>query len=247
MAAPISKPGYGIDAPPVVLTFVALTFVFAFAGIFIGSGSSLTNAIFPWIAAVLFAATAAYMVSSSIKGKPALWSRLLDDLALRGTEDSLDIGCGRGLVLIETAKRLPHGKATGIDIWRPQDQSGNTRRETEHNAQIEGVAERVEVIDADMTELPFEDSSFDLVTASLAIHNVRAKDDRAAALREIARVLRPAGRVLIIDIARTAEYADVLGSCELEAERSGMRFSIYPPVRLVTARKILSTEHGGTT
>jgi cyclopropane fatty-acyl-phospholipid synthase-like methyltransferase len=39
----------------------------------------------------------------------------------------LDIGCGRGAVLISAARRLPQGRATGADIWRLRDQTGNSQ------------------------------------------------------------------------------------------------------------------------
>ncbi len=57
------------------------------------------------------------MVWSSRVAKLKLRDRLLDSLALKGDEKILDVGCGRGLLLIGAAKRLKTGKATGIDVW----------------------------------------------------------------------------------------------------------------------------------
>ena len=236
---PPAKPNYGVDAPPVIMTFVGLAFGLTFLGIFVGSGTGRVAAgLAPWWAAVACAATALGMIWSSKVGKPALWRRTLDGLALQGDERALDVGCGRGLVLNELALRLPSGRATGVDIWRGKDQSGNTRAVAELNARLVGVADRVEIVDGDMTALSFPDDSFDLVTASLAIHNVRLAEDRARALQGIMRVLRPGGRVVIIDIAKTAEYADALRDGGFaDVARSGLGFSIYPPVRTVTATK----------
>ena len=56
----------------------------------------------------------------------------LDELGLRGDERVLDIGCGRGAVLIAVAHRLPRGRAAGADIWQLRDQTGNSRAATEH-------------------------------------------------------------------------------------------------------------------
>lgn len=236
---PPAKPNYGIDAPSVIMIFIALTFGFSFLGVFVGSGrGGAGNGIGPWFTAAICAATVVSMIYSSKAGKPALWRRTLDGLGLRGDEVALDVGCGRGLVLIELAKRLPDGKATGVDIWRSKDQSGNTPVVTALNARLEGVADRVEVVDGDMTALTFPDGSFDLVTASLAIHNVPLAADRALAMHGIMRVLRPGGRVVIIDIAKTAEYEKELRAGGFDnVERSGRTFSIYPPVRTVTATK----------
>ena len=46
-------------------------------------------------------------------GKRAIWAQLLDELGLRGDEHVLDVGCGRGAVLMLAARRLPAGRAVG--------------------------------------------------------------------------------------------------------------------------------------
>src|SRR5262245_9698142 len=65
------------------------------------------------------------MFFSSKYGKVAERERLLSRLDWRGSERVLDVGCGRGLVLVGAAKRVPSGKAVGIDIWQAEDLSGN--------------------------------------------------------------------------------------------------------------------------
>jgi len=65
---------------------------------------------------------------STLRGKFLIWARLLDDLHLHGDEDLLDVGCGRGAVLLAAALRLPDGRAVGADLWRRRDQTGNTSR-----------------------------------------------------------------------------------------------------------------------
>ena len=42
----------------------------------------------------------------------------IDDIPFQGNEKILDMGCGHGTVLIAAAQRIPHGTATGIDLWR---------------------------------------------------------------------------------------------------------------------------------
>jgi ribonucleotide reductase alpha subunit len=87
---------------------------------------------------------------------------VLDSLKLRGDETVLDVGCGRGLLLIGAAKRLTTGKAVGVDIWNAEDLSGNRPEATLENARLERVAERVEVKDGDARRLPFADGTFDV-------------------------------------------------------------------------------------
>jgi arsenite methyltransferase len=61
------------------------------------------------------------------------------------------------------------------------------------------LRDRVELVDADARDLPFASASFDLVVSSLALSNIRDAGGRAQALREAVRVLRPGGRLRIVD------------------------------------------------
>jgi arsenite methyltransferase len=121
--------------------------------------------------AVEVLATAASYIYSTRAGKFRAWDGVLDNLRLRGDETLLDLGCGRGAVLLAAAKRLPRGRAIGVDLWRA-DQTENCQQATLSNAALENVAERVEVHTADMTALPLGDESVDVIVSSLAIHNI---------------------------------------------------------------------------
>jgi arsenite methyltransferase len=142
----------------------------------------------------------------SRRGKFEVWARLLTGIGLRGDERVLDLGCGRGAVLLIAAKLVPHGSAVGVDIWRA-DQTGNSMQATLANADAEGVADRVELHTRDMTDLQFPDESFDLVVSNLAIHNLADDDARRAAIDEAVRVLRPGGHAVIADLGCTRLYA----------------------------------------
>ena len=133
-------------------------------------------------------------------GKRSIWTEVLDELSLGGDEDVLDVGCGRGAVLMLAAQRIPQGRAVGVDVWRRIDQSGNSLAATERNAVLEGVDDRVDVYDGDARELPFRGGSFDLVMSNLTLHNIRDADERKEALDEVVRVLRPGGRLRIVDL-----------------------------------------------
>ena len=182
--------------------------------------------------------TAGLMVWSSKVGKLRQRERLIDTLGLTGDESVLDVGCGRGLLLNGVARRLTEGKAFGIDLWQNVDQSGNSQEAATANSEAENVADRVEIRTADMRELPFPDGTMDAVVSSIAIHNVPDKEGRAKAIREIARVLKPKGRVALQDLRCTDEYVETLkGLGWKEVELSGPIFMIFPPVRMVTGRK----------
>ena len=234
------KVDYGLDAPGVVRGFaiagVALAIVTV---VLVVAGLPIAPELFG-LSAVMFLATVAAMIHSSRRGKLLERDRLLENLGLRGDEDVLDVGCGRGLLLLGAAKRLPDGRAVGIDLWSQTDQSDNRRAATLANAEAEGVAERVEVVDGDMRALPFADATFDAVASSIAIHNLEDAPDREHACFEIARVLRPGGRVAVLDFRATQEYAHAFEDAGLvDVARSGRSFRMYPPVRVVTARRPL--------
>lgn len=175
-------------------------------------------------------------------GKFVVWNRIFDELRLQGDETVLDMGCGRGAVLLAVAKRLPRGHAIGIDLWRP-DQTDNSPSATLKNADLEKVGERIEVRTADMTALPFDDNSFDVIVSSLAIHNIPTREGRRQALREAARVLRPGGRLAIADLWETRRHADhlrELGWRDVRRRNLGWRMWYGGPwaaTRLVTATK----------
>jgi arsenite methyltransferase len=242
----IGKNGdYGIDAPPVIRNLILAGTAIVVAGIVVSvvltSVQSLIAVILlVWglLAGACMIVTAGLMVWSSKIGKLRSRERLIDSLALRGTETVVDVGCGRGLLLNAAARRLTTGKAIGVDLWQSADQSGNHPETTLANAEAEGVAEHVEVKTGDMRELPFEDQTIDVIVSSLAIHNIPDKGGRAQAVREIARVLKPNGQAALLDFQCTDEYVQTLEALGWrDVNLSGLQFQMFPPVRIVTGKK----------
>lgn len=202
---------YGYDAPYALVAFAAVGTACAI-GAFVAWRSHEGH-----LARMLggngafFLANASSFLYTTTRGKFQAWNEVLDTLRLRGDERVLDMGCGRGAVLTAVARRLTNGRVTGIDLWSTRDQSGNSRDVTLRNASLEGVSDRIDIETGDMRALPFPDGSFDVVVSSLAIHNIRSNADRARAVAEAWRVLRPGGRLAIADIRATRRYADTLG------------------------------------
>ena len=181
---------------------------------------------------------AACKIRSSREGKLHLRERLLDQLALRGDEKILDIGCGRGVMAIGAAKRLKTGKVTAIDTWNPADLSGNSAEAAKENAKAEGVADRVRFEPGDPCKLVYPANQFDVVVSMTALHRLADDHEREQALREMLRVLKPGGRLLIFDTAETGYYAEVLraGGAQ-DVQLSPWSFPWCRPSRSVTARK----------
>ncbi|MGA5299082.1 class I SAM-dependent methyltransferase [Nucisporomicrobium flavum] len=217
---PRGRPFYGIDAPPIPALLGAAGIASAVAATSRRTGRTALAV----AGAVLLAGTGIYL-HTTLRGKLRAWDAILDRAAFNGDEQVLDLGCGRGAVLIAAARRLPQGRAVGVDLWSA-DQSGNRAEATLANAAAAGVADRIEVRSGDMTALPFPDNSFDVVTSAMAIHNIPSAQGRRRALDEAIRVLRPGGRLLIADPSPfVRRYATHLGQGTLRALGPGYWYS----------------------
>jgi len=236
-----ARADYGFDAPHFAIG-VAIVAVLAFgASIILFANSFLWAAGLSFVIGLVFSLSAVSFVWTTRRGKFMVWAELLDALALKGDERLLDVGCCRGTVLVLAAKRLPAGRAIGVDIWSSVDQSGNSERVTLRNAEIEGVRERVEAHTADMRRLPFPDESFEVVASSLAIHNVDSAPGREQALSEILRVLKRDGTAMIVDILHTPDYQKYFSAqpgAEVERRRLGWRFWYGGPLMAATLVKV---------
>src|SRR5215510_7032419 len=129
---PRRRGSYGVDAPQ-LLPFLAVLVV--------GNIASALISRRPWplLGAAAVLACGGVGLHASRRGKFLVWSDVLDRLGLNGSERILDLGCGRGAVLLLAAQRLTTGRAVGVDIWDRGDQSGNSPDATLRNARLEGV------------------------------------------------------------------------------------------------------------
>jgi len=226
---PRRRGSYGIDAPYGPALIAAMAVLYLVMAIISGRWRMLVPATF--MLAVL-----GFYLHGTLRAKFVVWAGLLDQLHLRGDERILDLGCGRGAVLLMAAQHLTTGRAVGVDLWRRFDQSGNSLEATRRNAIAEGVADRVELHTANMTALPFADSSFDVVVSSVAIHNISRRADREKAIEEAVRVLRPGGRLMIADVRGTRQYREQLARIGMK-EVGRRRLGWLWPAPLVTATK----------
>ena len=203
----MTRERYGIDAPTVVRNLTGIGLLL--------SGLSLMSRdwhVLEFLAptmlftAIAMVAMAVWMLISSLWLKQIVLARMLGARRWRGDELVLDVGCGRGLVAVGAARRVPRGKVQAIDLWQDVDLSGNTPEALMTNAQAAGVADRVSVDTGDARDLPYPDASFDVIGSMTAIHNIPDDAGRTKAVAEMWRVLKPGGQILLFDIRHARAY-----------------------------------------
>jgi arsenite methyltransferase len=235
------KPDYGIDAPGVVRNLLVIGVALILSGIFfplirIGPVTVLWSRSAFWPGGS-FLLGGILMLLYAKWGKFRHRDRMLGMVSWRGDEQVLDVGTGRGLLLIGAARHLTTGKAVGIDVWSNKDLSGNSPEKTLANIEAEGVKQKAEIRSEDARKLSFPDASFDVVLSNLCIHNIPGAEERAQACREIARVLKPGGVALISDFILTGFYQDVFANAGLKTSRTGLDFLTFPQLRTVRVEK----------
>lgn len=232
----MQRGNYGLDAPGVVIGYLAAGVVFEIAGIVLSP--KLICASWLMNLGILFILIGLYMVYSSKVGKYKMRDKILKNLTIKGNETTLDVGCGRGLMLNGIASKLSSGTAYGIDIWSKKDQSGNTYDTVMKNAKLEGTESKIKVVNADMRKMPFEDGYFDIIVSSLAIHNLKSDADRKNALIEISRVAKEGCQIAILDLAHIDFYADILLSQGFTiTDIRKHQFQMFPPTNILIAHK----------
>ncbi|WP_306115856.1 MULTISPECIES: bifunctional demethylmenaquinone methyltransferase/2-methoxy-6-polyprenyl-1,4-benzoquinol methylase UbiE [unclassified Roseovarius] len=118
---------------------------------------------------------------------------MMDWLAPRPGQKLLDVAGGTGDISFRFLKRAGAGHATVLDLTEPMLIEGRKRAEAEHlGASLDWVV-------GDAMALPFEDNTFDVYTISFGIRNVTRPAD---ALAEAFRVLRPGGRLMVLEFSQ---------------------------------------------
>ena len=116
-------------------------------------------------------------------------------------EAVLDLAAGTGDITLRLAKRM-RGKGAGADIEGrlvSSDINAAMLKIGEERLHNKGWLKNLEFVIANAEALPFADNSFDLITMAFGLRNVTHQDK---ALAEMARVLKPGGRVLVLEFSR---------------------------------------------
>jgi SAM-dependent methyltransferase len=236
---------YGLDSPSEIKSLysrAAWTFAFGFAlwfmnrteypgpGLKMFAALALVAAVFVWVGW--------FMTWSSRTGKLKLRDQLVSMLALNGDEKVLDAGCGLGLLSIGIAKRLKTGKVTAVDVWNPQVLSGNSADLAQANAKAEAVADRIRFEDGDVRHFGYPAANFDVAVSCGILHFFDEETERDQAVRELYRVVKPGGKLLIFDVSFVSRYAEILresGATDVNITSIGFLWCRF--TKAVTARK----------
>ena len=118
---------------------------------------------------------------------------MMDWLAPRAGQKLLDVAGGTGDVCFKFLKRAGSGHATVLDLTEGMLVEGRKR------AEAASLADSLSWVSGDAMALPFEDNSFDVYTISFGIRNVTRPQE---ALNEAFRVLRPGGRLMVLEFSQ---------------------------------------------
>ena len=118
---------------------------------------------------------------------------MMDWLAPRDGQQLLDVAGGSGDIAFRFLKRAPRARVTVCDMTESMLVEGRKR------AEAETLADRLGWVTGDAMALPFKDNSFDRYTISFGIRNVTRIPD---ALKEAFRVLRPGGRLMVLEFSQ---------------------------------------------
>lgn len=126
-------------------------------------------------------------------GMHRLWKeRAVDQLCLRPDGTYLDVCCGTGDMVLRIARRLKsRGRVTGIDFSRNMLSIASAR------ALSAGRHSIIDWVEGDAQSLPFPDGSFDGAVCSFGLRNLT---DLQAGISEMARVVKPGGKVVNLDL-----------------------------------------------
>ncbi|HEX7713577.1 MAG TPA: bifunctional demethylmenaquinone methyltransferase/2-methoxy-6-polyprenyl-1,4-benzoquinol methylase UbiE [Bacillota bacterium] len=128
-------------------------------------------------------------------GRHHYWRRsAVSRTELKSKGRALDLCCGTGMITADLAKQVgPDGRITGMDL------SGEMLAIARRHLQKWGLLHQVQLVQGDAGKLPFRKDSFDCVTIGYGLRNV---PDPVKVLQEAFRVLKPDGRIVVLETAK---------------------------------------------
>ena len=149
-----------------------------------------------------------------------IWKEaMMDWLAPRAGQQLLDVAGGTGDISFKFLKRAGQGHATVLDLTEPMLIEGRKR------AEASAMVGSLDWVVGDAMALPFEDNTFDVYTISFGIRNVTRPQE---ALNEAFRVLRPGGRLMVLEFSQIPNPA-------MQWAYDRYSFNVIPPMGKIIA------------
>jgi len=134
-----------------------------------------------------------YMRNVTLGREAALRQTTLDLAPVRPGDSILEVGCGTGTLTLAAKRQAgPAGKVYGIDLI-PGMIEASRRKAAE-------AGQEITFQEGSMEHIPFPDSQFDVVLCSFMIFHM-SEETRRKGIAEVQRVLKPGGRLLVLDLA----------------------------------------------
>ena len=153
---------------------------------------------------------APFAAAAAIRNQEAL-DRIVQWAGAGPADTVLDVACGPGLLACAFARVAKH--ATGIDMTPAMLEQA---RKTQHQQGLENVSWE----QGDVYALPFPDAHFTIVSSRFVFHHLQHP---LMALKEMKRVCKTGGKVVVADMAPVPEKADALNAAELLRDPSHVR------------------------
>ena len=239
------KRGWGIDEPRTVIELFAAGILSVVVGVIISAYTSASSPrtadlgllIGPAVGFLIFVLASA-LYWSSRSGKVREVAKMVGNIPWGGGEVVLDVGCGRGLAMVDSAKKLEDGVVIGVDLWQRARLSGNDPKSIWANAAAAGVDAKVAPVKGVSLLLPVADGKVDVIVSGLSVHRLAQRKEREALFTEFVRVLKEGGRVAILDAGNGAEYMSIFKRVGMsDVQMHSLRFSSFRPFHVVMARK----------
>ncbi len=198
---------YGIRI--IIFRFLLIEFLSIMVFIF---GYFLKNYFFEMISIIGFT-LGFYIIFSNVLGMFSLITpnkkndeilkKMVLSLDIKGNENVLDAGCGRGRISNLIAKNLTNGRVIGIDSCSGIIASKDVIVKARINSKIEKVDEKTDFLRADILEIPFESNKFDVVICNSVLDYFTNQKLVEKALKELKRVLKPDGKLMVLELVRS--------------------------------------------
>lgn len=129
------------------------------------------------------------MIKTMNKGHSELTDWALAHIDIKRNHNALDVGCGGGKTVAKLCNKIGNGKVFGIDY--SELCVDNSKKLNKNNV----MCGKASILHASVSELPFEDNKFDVVTA---VETYYFWQDKLNDLKEIYRVMKPGGKLLLV-------------------------------------------------